>query len=217
LRGKGSLKTVSVFETTAVLSSEPGVPAWNFVIATQIPQNANADSFVETIQKRKGCEAAPGVEVRRMEILRTAPNSNYARATAENDVKARESRVEYIVEYIAVKDTPEALNRYREMMRLNSGPAIGLLIRDGSQFNFLAMESVKVDYLQAGMPGWNQIHLNGSFPANGSEAGGRGMDAALRQINPANGGLKGVFGPLASYRTRPRIDRARQLFELAVR
>jgi hypothetical protein len=89
---KGLLAKVSVFETTSVTSSKPEVPAWNFVISSQLAEGANADSFVQAIEKTKGCENAAGVEVRRVERMRTTPNCNYARATAADDLKARESR-----------------------------------------------------------------------------------------------------------------------------
>src|SRR5580658_10665199 len=45
LKKKGLLAKVSVFETTSVTSSQPGVPAWNFVISSHLAEGANADSF----------------------------------------------------------------------------------------------------------------------------------------------------------------------------
>ena len=51
--------------------------------------------------------------------MRTPPNlSTWARETEADDLKARELKVEFGIEYIAVKDTPEALDRFREYMRL---------------------------------------------------------------------------------------------------
>src|SRR6202050_5952469 len=79
LKEKGLLAKVSVFETTSVTRSEPGMPAWNFVISSQLAEGAKADSFVQAIEKRKGCENAAGVEVRRVGTLRTTPNCNYLR------------------------------------------------------------------------------------------------------------------------------------------
>jgi len=128
LKEKGLLARVSVFETTSVTKSEPGVPVWNFVISSQLAEGADADSFLQAIEKRKGFESAGGAEVRRMETMRTTPNSNYARSTAADDLKAGESKVEFLIEYIAVKDTPEALDRFSEFMRLYDGPGIGLLV-----------------------------------------------------------------------------------------
>jgi len=161
-----------------------------------------------------------GVEVRRTETLRTTPNSNYGRVTAEDDAKARELKVEFGIEYIAVKDTPETLKRYQENMSVNIGPSMGLLIRDGWTFSFVANETVKVHYFQAGMPRWNQVHISGRSFATSSatrDAYAAAREAALRAVNPNNGGYEGVFGALPSYRTRPRVDRASQLFDLAVR
>ena len=55
--------------------------------------------------------------------MRTTPNCNYARATTAEDIIARKSKTNYVVEYIAVKDTQDARNRYRDNMRINIGPA----------------------------------------------------------------------------------------------
>src|SRR5580658_838239 len=85
LKEKGLLAKVSVFETTSVTKSEPGVPGWNFLVSSQLAEGANADSFLQVVEKRKGCENAAGGEVRRVEALRTTPNCNYARATAADD------------------------------------------------------------------------------------------------------------------------------------
>ncbi len=211
------LARVSVFEVISVASSEPGTPGWNFVISSQLAEGANADSFLQAVEKRKGCESAAGVEVRRMETLRTTPNSNYARTTAADDLKARESKVEFSIEYIAVKATPETLGRYRETMRLDHGPAAGVMIRDGWMFSAVALEKVKVNYNQPGMPNWNQIHFVGVLPGKDRMAVRDAADAALRQVNPGNGGYEGVTGSVASIRTMPRVDLARELFELAVR
>src|SRR5580658_8544188 len=43
LKKKGLLAKVSVFETTSVEKSEPGVPGWDFVISSEV---AAADSFL---------------------------------------------------------------------------------------------------------------------------------------------------------------------------
>jgi hypothetical protein len=219
LKEKGLLARVSVFETTSVTKSEPGVPAWNFVISSQLAQDANADSLVQAVAKRKGCESAPGVEVRRTETMRTTPNSNYARTTAADDLKARESKVEFLVEYIAVKDTPEALHRISEFMRLYDGPGIGLLVRDGWVFSALALETVKVNYSQPGLPNWNQIHIVGTIPEKEKDptAANAAGAAAIRQVIPGNVDFAAVKAAVHSIVTHPRDDRVRELFELAVR
>src|SRR5580658_1332805 len=95
LKKKGLLAKVSVFETTSVDSPKPGVPAWNFVISSKVAPDATADSFLQAVEKRKGCDSAPGIELRRVETLKTTPSNHYARATVEGDRIAREKKVEF--------------------------------------------------------------------------------------------------------------------------
>jgi hypothetical protein len=219
LKQKGLLAKVSVFETTSVTSSEPGVPAWNFVISSHLAEGANADSFVQAVEKRKGCENAAGVEVRRTETMRTPPNwPNWARETAADDLKARELKVEFSIEYIAVKDTPEALHRWSEFVRVYEGPPGALMIRDGWQFSVFGVDTVKVNYRQSGMPNWRHIAFFGRIPGKDPTARKAALDAARNELIP--GGIAAWTAESAaihSIETYPRVENARQLFELALR
>jgi len=220
LKEKGILAKVSVFETTSVTTSEPGVPAWNFVISSRLAESANADSFVQALEKRKGCESAARVEVRRTETLRTHPNiPGYARETAADDLKAQEWKLEYVIEYLAVKDTPEALHRWSEYIRLYEAPPEILMIRDGWSFSALGLETMKVNYIQPGMPGWNRLFFgDADVPGKDPAARTAALEAARRQLVP--GGIAAYTAERAatqSIRTVPRVDHVRQLFELAVR
>jgi len=226
LKEKGLLAKVSVFETTSVTSSEPGVPAWNFVISSELAQDATADLFLEALGKRKGCNSAPGIELRRIETLKTTPNTHYARATAEGDRIARE-KVEFSIEYIAVD--PAKLDRWNEIYSLIGGPAKGLQIQGGTTFSAEALLTVKVNYSQPGMPGWNTIHVLGGFLGGDATAKRAASDAAIRQVSPDSGSFRELMAQRGfpvpqdqpagfhSFVAQPRVDRARQLFELAVR
>jgi hypothetical protein len=190
LKEKGLLAKVSVFETTSVTHSEPGTPAWNFLISSQLAEGANADSFLQAVEKRKGCENASGVEVRRVETLRTTQNCKCARSTPADNLKARESKVVFNVEYIAVKDTPEALGRYRNFMSLYECLGDDSMIRDfnrgdGAFFGGVALETVKVNYSQPGMPSWNQIHCFGGIPGIDPAARKAAWEAARNALIPA--------------------------------
>src|ERR1700683_1364412 len=156
LKKKGLLGKVSVYETTSVESSKPGVPAWNFVISSEVAPDATADSLLQALDKRKGCDSAPGIELRRVETLKTTPNNHYARATVEGDRIAREKKVEFSIEYIAVD--PAKLDRWNEIY-IRIDPAMGLIIRDGTFFSRDALLTVKVNYSQPGMPVWNTLHV----------------------------------------------------------
>ena len=222
MRRDGLLADQSVFETASVRLATPGAPHWNFLLLSHLAPSATPDTFSEAEQKRgrkqppgTRCEDVPGVETRRVEVLHSTPNSYHPRLTPSPDPQA-EFTVPYIVEYIAVRETPEALNEYRETMRTTMGPVLAQAIRDNMLLNFIALETVSVSYAQPGVPKWNQIHLRGYFPDKGLVTRDA-LDGALRRINPQSGGAAGVSGRLDAIRTKPREDVARQLPELAVR
>ena len=214
LKKKGLLAKVSVFETTSVESSAPGVPAWNFVISSEVAPGTTADSFLRAVEKRKSCDGAPGIELRRVETLKTTPNNHHARATVEGDRIAREKKVEFSIEYIAVD--PAKLDRWNEVF-ITVGPRRGLEIQGGWYFGGDALLTVKVNYSQPGMPVWNTIHVLGKFPGIDAAASRAASDAITRQVNPESGSYDALITPLRPFRTHPRDDRVRQLFELAVR
>ena len=225
MKRNGLLADQSVFETVSVRLGAPDVPAWNFLLLSHLAPSATPEAFFKAEKDRESkrptgtrCEDAPGIETLRVEVLRSTPNSYYPRpapGTRLTDALT-EFTVPFIVEYIAVRDTPEALNEYRETMRTNNGPALAQLIRDEMLLNFIALETVSVRYAQPGVPKWNQIHLRGYFPDKGPVPPDA-LDGALRRINPQSGGAAGIFGRLAAIRTKPREDVARQLPKLAVR
>jgi hypothetical protein len=222
MKRDGLLTDQSVFETTSVRTAAPGAPHWNFLLLSHLAPSATPDAFLKAEKngedKRPSgtrCAEAPGVKTRRVEVLHSTPNSYHPRPTPSPDAQT-EFTVPYIVEYIAVRETPEALNEYRETMRTNNGPALAQLIRENMLLNFIALETVSIRYAQPGVPKWNQIHLRGYFPDKGPVPPGA-LDVALRHVNPQGGGAAGVFGRLDAIRTKPREDVARQLPELAVR
>ena len=222
MRRDGLLADQSVFETASVRLATPGAPHWNFLLLSHLAPSATPDTFSEAEQKRERkqppgtrCEEVPGVDTRRVEVLHSTPNSYHPRLVPSADAQA-EFTVPYIVEYIAVQETPDALNEYRETMRTTMGPVLAQAIRDNMLLNFIALETVSVSYAQPGVPKWNQIHLRGYFPDKGLVTRDA-LDGALRRISPQSGGAAGVSGRLDAIRTKPREDVARQLPELAVR
>jgi hypothetical protein len=168
----------------------------------------------KALDKRKGCESTPGIELPRIETLKTTPNLHYARATVEGDCIAREKKVEFSVEYIAVD--PAKLDRWNEIFR-EFGQEMGWVIRDGLYFSDEALLTVKVNYSQPGMPVWNTIHVLGRFPGIDSATVRAAAEAAMRQISPGSGTYRERIAPLEPFVTTPREDRVRQLFELVVR
>jgi hypothetical protein len=99
LKGDRLMADHSVFEITSVIQTESNVPGWNVLPLTHLAPSVTSDSFFES-EKRdmealsvKRCEEENGSEIRRIEVLRATPNSNYSRATTDDDRQARRSKV----------------------------------------------------------------------------------------------------------------------------
>jgi hypothetical protein len=224
LKRKGLLSEQSVFETSSTNINTPDAPFWNFLILSRLGTTSRPEDFFRAEEsfskkkKHKNCFEAPGIETRRIEVLRTTPNSFYPHG-AGGDPRSDEFSVRYIVEYIAVQNTTAVLDEYRETMRKMLGPVQGHMVKEGSLLNFIAMETVSVKYSQSGMPEWNQIHVRGgNFPEDRKRVSpSPEIDRALKLLYPNSGGASVVFGRLKEIRTKPREDVARQLGDLAIR
>jgi len=218
LRHDRVLSDMSTYELISIYDSDPNVPDWNFLLLFHLTPKTRPQDYFQRVKSSgdKSCAGKGGAKTLRMEVLRPTPNSNYPRATPEDDREAIQSKVEYGVEYIAVRNTPEDLNAYREIMSSSLGPALGqVLIPKGLTFGLTALESISVESSAEGMPTWNQIHINATLPTHHLTAEDR--DAALRQVNPKSGGNSDIVKRLDGIRTKPRVDKVKQLYELAVR
>jgi hypothetical protein len=220
LRQEGVLADVSVFETTKVRLPNTEIAEWNFLILSHLRVGVPLEAFfakatqVPHFSSARKCTMEGGVEVRRVEVLRPTPKSSYPRVTLQDDLQARMKKVSFIIEYIAVDETPVALAQYRESMARNMGAAMGLMIPEETFFEFKALEQESVKYTQENTPRWNQIHIRGFYPNKGASP--VESPEALRRVNPS-GGSSAFFASLDKIRTKPREDEARQLFDLAVR
>jgi hypothetical protein len=219
---KGFLSEQSVFETISTNINTPDAPFWNFLILTRLGARARPEDFFRAEEqlnkkgKRANCFDAAGIDTRRIEVLRTTPNSFYP--YGDQSRSEEEHSAKYIVEYIAVQNTTAALDEYRETMRTTLGPVQRHMIKEGSLLNFIALETVSVKSSQSGMPDWNQIHVRGgNFPEGKMPSPSPGMDRTLKLLYPNSGGASAVFGRLRAIRTKPREDVARQLRELSIR
>jgi hypothetical protein len=212
------LQDSSTYELITIYDSDPNVPNWNFLLLFHLTPETKPHDYLQRVKSLddKSCAGQVGAKTLRMEVLRPTPNSSYPRATPEDDREAIQSKVEYGVEYIAVRNMPEDLNAYREIMSSSLGPAVGkVLIPKGLTFGLTALETVSVEYSAEGMPSWNQIHINATLPSHHLTAEER--DSAILQVNPKSGGNTEIVERLDQIRTKPRVDKVRELYELAVR
>jgi hypothetical protein len=214
LRREGYLRSQSVFEATRVVSTQAGVPSWRYLLLTRVGKGKSAAAFLRAQSQRaeardrrgRGVDSA-GSRVRRVEILRSTPNSFYP--TPEPGHRPSDMPT-FLIEYIAVRDSAPLLAEYRESMRRNSGPALGALVKAGRVYSFIALETVAVTYAEPGMATWNQIHIGGALPSLDE------FDSVLKKLNPASGGYRRIFARLDSIRVHTRVDDARELVPLRV-
>jgi hypothetical protein len=216
LKRDGVLHDASTCELISIYDSDPDVPDWNFLLVFHLTPYTKPQDYSRRVKSLgdKSCAGQGGAKTLRREVLRPTPNANYA--TPEDDREAIQLKVEYVVEYIAVRNTPEDLNAYREIMSSSLGPALGqVLIPKELTFGLTALETVSVEYSAEGMPTWNQLHINATLPTYHLTAEDR--DAALRQVNPKVGGNSEIVKRLDAIRTKPRVDKVKKLYELTVR
>jgi len=207
LKRRGYLADETVFEVDKVLSGSE-VPTWNFLLLAHIASGVTAPVFLQAEREAEreverstphdgaAADSVP-VKVRRVDVLRSTPNSYYPVPEVMDAADA-----EFVIEYIAVQTTQAALDEYRETMRVSIGPVVGEHMRNGTRFSFIALETVSVEFAEAGMPNWNQIHVRGGLP-----------DDPI----PWPSTLAAAYRKLDSIRTKPRIDLSHAIRQLAVR
>jgi hypothetical protein len=210
LQEAGVLAEVRLFEVVRIDSQEKNVPKWNFLLLYHIGKAGTADGFIAEERDRTCLEKIAPFEMKREEVLRATPNSYYPDPIPA--LKKKKPTVEYWIEYIAVHDTPAALNEYRERARSTFGPLAAEDMREGGSYNFYALETLRVIRSARDMPPWNQIHVFG-YPT-GPGVPDLDCDAMLRKVNPGSEGCKAATLPLDAIRTKPRVDVARLVLEM---
>lgn len=207
LQRKGLLQAGRVFETRKILRRNPAdQPDWNFLFLAQVRDEKAATKF--SALKRTACERTADAQLRRVELLTGTPNSM---APAPRPPRPD---IVYIAEYIAVDETQEALNTYRDLMRTTAGPAVGELVKAGQYDSFVAMETARVLYQDRSMPRWNQIHVRGTYPEVGPRA--PLTSAFIRRLNPKFADRGQLFRVFDGIRHHAREDEAGDVAELRV-
>ena len=74
------------------------------------------------------------------------------------------NEIEFLIEFIAVKDSAQFLEKFHDLMKVYFGPMNGVLIREGKLYNLYMLETKEVVYQANNSMIWNQIHLSGDFP-----------------------------------------------------
>ena len=72
--------------------------------------------------------------------------------------------IDYLIEFIDVKDSVDYIERYKNLMYNYFGPLNGELVKEGLLYNIYMMETKEITFQHNDKMTWNQIHLSGDFP-----------------------------------------------------
>jgi len=92
------------------------------------------------------------------------PNSCYK--IPESRYQDEPAGIDFLVEFIAVEDSPLFLEKYRDLMSRFFGPANGILVEQGTLHSFIALETSAVLSEVNGVPAWNQLHISDNWDVN---------------------------------------------------
>jgi hypothetical protein len=95
----------------------------------------------------------------RTEILRCLPNAHFPSFSPKNS-----NEINYWIEFIAVKDSADYIDRYNNLMSNYFGPLNGELVKKDVLYNIFMMETKGIVYQINNNLTWNQIHISGDFP-----------------------------------------------------
>jgi hypothetical protein len=164
LKKRRMVSEINVFEMTVEDSSLVEEPPWSFLILVQLAENINPQELLSAEESLRADLPAqsPSHTIVRTEALSCTPNSFYPDPIPKH--RGRIQEVDFLVEFIAVNESAEDLKRYRDLMRTYFGPGNGKLVKDGTLYSFVALETIRVLHQVEGLGSWNQIHISGDFP-----------------------------------------------------
>jgi hypothetical protein len=155
---------ISVFEITVTDSSLAENPPWKFLILVELVEGIDSQQLLNAEESLRVDlpTQRPGYTIIRTEALSCTPNSFYPVPIPKHRGRAEE--VDFLVEFIAVNESAEDLKRYRDLMWTYFGPANGKLVKNGTLYSFVALETIRVLHQVESLGSWNQIHISGDFP-----------------------------------------------------
>jgi hypothetical protein len=193
----------SAYEKTGELNELSG-PDWSFLILWDTERVEDL-ALARTVEAQ--CANVEGVVLLRSEIMTPTPASFHPAASNA----PRRPDLAFIVEFIAVEETPASLNEYRETMRTSIGPAVGRLVREQQFYMMIGLETREVLAHNEAFR-WNQIHIRGVFPEFGPTP--PSMTAYMEEADPDRGGFASVFARLDAIRPKPQDALAHEQVDL---
>lgn len=167
LHDEGRVHTVSVFELSPYDSVKVDPTTQEFLVLVELDLRATQGDLIEA-EKAGSCpdgQDIPTVSVLRSALMSCTPNSCHG--TPEPTYQDAATGIDFLIEFIGVEDTTEALAKYREIMSEYGGPANGILVEREMLHCFVAFEAVGILTETPGSVPWNQLHISDDWDEDG--------------------------------------------------
>ena len=211
---EGLLRDVSVFDLEQAEGSLPEAITWDFLILVQATYGTEPERVLGPDYAPGGCTGFPNPThtVLRTEALIPTPNSYFPDPHPMHRHRATE--IPYLIEFIGVEDTPQALKAYRTLMGTYFGPENGVLVEEGMLFSLVALETTEILFQAREVSSWNQLHLSGDLP----EYSDRDWDSVYTELSQRlfSIELDSIWNQLPGIRDRPGNYQGRLLEEFWV-
>lgn len=160
------ITTVSVFELSHY-DTTMTKPSQDYLVLAELSPQAIPDDLLEAekVSCRSDRRDIPAFSVLRSALMSCTLNSCYG--TPEPVYQDAPSGIDFLVEFIGVEDTPNALKKYQEIVSRYAGPANGILVDRGMLHCFIALENVDILFNASGAVPWNQIHISDDWDTGG--------------------------------------------------
>ena len=161
LKDENILYELSVFKLTKIDSTTADRHLCNYLILAQLCSGVKARDFlkVENLTTNPVANDSSLFQILRTEELNCVPNAYFPALSSESTAE-----IDFLVEFIAVKDSAQFLKEYHDLMNVYFGPINGVLVKEGKLYNIYMMETMEVVFQMDDRLTWNQIHLSGDFP-----------------------------------------------------
>lgn len=161
---EGLIRDVSLFELEQAEGFLKEAQTWDFLLLFEAVPGTESERVFGPADAHGACSGFtnPTHTVLRTEALATTPDSYFPEPHPMH--KGRTTEIPYLIEFIGVEDTPEALATYRRLMESYFGPENGVLVEQGKLYNLIALETTEVFFQAPEVSPWNQLHVSGDLP-----------------------------------------------------
>lgn len=160
LKDVNILDNLRVFKFQKIDSTTIDKTQCNYLILAQLEPTKDPHEYLN-IENLKAKQTKDSLlfKIIRTEILVCQNNAYFPALNKDERVD-----IDYLIEFIAVKDSSDFIREYNNLVNIYFGPLNGELIREGKLYNIFMLETEEVFFQLYDNLMWNQIHLSGDFP-----------------------------------------------------